>query len=258
MEAPTDSAVRGVQDLAFEFMLAGATLTLWPLVDERACGAREQRARSMVFIPIAGFALGIIFASIDRALGIVSSLLVRSIAVLALAAIASAGLSLRGIADSVESIRRGARPASTGLARIGPLGAAAAVAWFAGEAYLLAKIADPAGRASALVMMNMLGRWTIVPVGYGLQPRERWGLGVPYEGGITFREFGISSVVALGVTMALYQNVGLAAIVALALAILAMRLVLSRRLGGAAGYALAGASAAAEITVLAALAALRV
>ena len=40
--------------------------------------------------------------------------------------------------------------------------------------------------------------------------------------------------------MGLYENVGLAVIIALALTILAMRLVLSRRLGGAAGYTLAG------------------
>jgi hypothetical protein len=45
-------------------------------------------------------------------------------------------------------------------------------------------------------------------------------------------------------------------IVALALTILAMRLVLSRRLGGAAGYALAGGMAVCEIVVFATMAAL--
>ena len=58
--------------------------------------------------------------------------------------------------------------------------------------------------------------------------------------------------------MALYENVGLAVIVALALTILAMRLVLSRRLGGAAGYALAGGMAMCMLVVLAAMAALTI
>jgi len=105
-------------------------------------------------------------------------------------------------------------------------------------------------------MASMLSRWAIVPIGYGLRPLERWGLGVPYEGPIRFREFSVSSAVALGLTMALYENVGLAVIVALALTILAMRLVLSRRLGGAAGYALAGGMATCELIVFTVMAAL--
>jgi hypothetical protein len=51
--------------------------------------------------------------------------------------------------------------------------------------------------------------------------------------------------------------VGLAVIVALALTILAMRLVLSRRMGGAAGYMLAGGCGLVEVVTFAVLAALR-
>ncbi len=57
--------------------------------------------------------------------------------------------------------------------------------------------------------------------------------------------------------MGLYQNLGLAVIVAIALAILAMRLVLSRRMGGASGYTLAGGCALVEVAAFAVLAALR-
>ena len=64
-------------------------------------------------------------------------------------------------------------------------------------------------------------------------------------------------MIALGLTMGLYQNDGLAVIVALALTILAMRLVLSRRMGGASGYMLAGGCALAEVVTLAVLAAIR-
>jgi len=93
-----------------------------------------------------------------------------------------------------------------------------------------------------------------VPIAYGLRPLERWGLGVPYEGPIRFREFAVSSALALGLTMGLYENVGLVVIIVLALTILALRLILSRRLGGAAGYALAGGMAISKIVVLATMA----
>ena len=121
----------------------------------------------------------------------------------------------------------------------------------------MSRITDDAGRAAAIVMAMMLSRWAIIPIGYGLKPLEHWGLGIPYEGGISFREFAVSSAVALGLTMGLYQNVGLAVIVALALTILAMRLVLSRRMGGASGYTLAGGCALVEVVTFAVLAALR-
>ena len=134
-------------------------------------------------------------------------------------------------------------PASTGLTRIGPVGAVATVIGFALEIWCLSRIVDDAGRAGAIVMAMMLSRWAIIPIGYGLKPLEHWGLGIPYAGGISFREFAVSSVVALGLTMGLYQNVGLAVIIVLALTILAMRLVLSRRMGGASGYMLAGVRA---------------
>ncbi len=180
----------------------------------------------------------------------------RSILVVILIEVVSGGIDALGIADLVDAIRIGSRPASTGLARIGPVGALAAIAWFLASAYTLSRIHDPTSRSAALVMASMLSRWAIIPIGYGLRPLERWGLGVPYEGPIRFREFSISSAVALGLVMGLYENVGLAVIVVLALTILAMRLVLSRRLGGAAGYALAGGMAVCELVIFAVMSAL--
>jgi cobalamin synthase len=199
----------------------------------------------------------VILAIVDRTAGFLCGPAGRSFVVLIVGAVLSLGLANRGVADTVEVLRRGMRPASTGLTRIGPLGASAVLAAFAFEIWCLSRIVDDAGRAGAIVMAMMLSRWAIIPIGYGLKPLEHWGLGIAYEGGISFREFAVSSVVALGLTMGLYQNVGLAVIVALALTILAMRLVLSRRMGGAAGYMLAGGCGLVEVVTFAVLAALR-
>jgi adenosylcobinamide-GDP ribazoletransferase len=257
MESASETSLPSVRELLFEAVLAVATLTLWPILDERSQGTVSQRSRAMIYFPVVGFVLGVILAIVDRTAGLLLGPAGRSFVVLTVGAALSLGLANRGVADTVEVLRRGMRPASTGLTRIGPLGASAALAAFAFEIWCLSRIIDDAGRAGAIVMAMMLSRWAIIPIGYGLKPLEHWGLGIPYEGGISFREFAASSVVALGLTMGLYQNVGLAVIVALALTILAMRLVLSRRMGGASGYMLAGGCGLVEVVTFAVLAALR-
>ena len=257
MESASENSLPSVRELLFEAVLAVATLTLWPILDERSQGTASQRSRAMVYFPIVGFVLGVTLAIVDRTAGFVAGPVGRSFAVLVAGAALSLGLANRGVADTVEVLRRGTRPASTGLTRIGPVGAAATVVALAFEVWCLSRIVDDAGRAGAIVMAMMLSRWAIIPIGYGLKPLEHWGLGIPYAGGISFREFAVSSVVALGLTMGLYQNVGLAVIIVLALTILAMRLVLSRRMGGASGYMLAGGCALVEVVTFAVLAAIR-
>jgi cobalamin synthase len=254
LESETESYRLSIADVGHEFVLGLATLTLWPILDERAVGTAEQRARALVYTPIVGFSLGIVLGLVDRALTTHAGLLARSTVVVVLEAIAMLFLQWRGIADIVAALRAGSRPASTGLARIGPLGAAFALSAFVLEVILLSMIVNPAVRTGALVMASMLGRWSIVPVAFGLKAGERWGLGVPFEGGIEFREFAVSSVIALGLTLALYAGLGLIVIVMLALLILGLRFLFSRRLGGAPGFALAGASAMVEIAVIATLA----
>jgi len=257
METPDETAGGGdAGALAFEALLAVATLTLWPLVDERAIGTARQRARALVFIPVIGFIEGIALGAIDRALAPALGAGLRSFILIALAALAMLFLPWRGVADTVAALRAGNRPASTGLARIGPVGLAAAIAAFVLEVALLSGIGDPATRTGTLVMASMLGRWSIVPVAFGLMPGERWGLGLPFEGGIEFREFAVSSAIALGLTLALYAGLGLAVTVVLAIAVLGLRMLFSRRFGGAPGFALAGASAIIEIAVVATVAVL--
>jgi cobalamin synthase len=236
-------------NLAREFVIAIAILSRWSLLARSEFGDAEGRARAMVFLPIVGLVAGIGFSFVDRSVG-------SSFAIILVIEVATGAMDLIGIADLIDAIRIGSRPASTGIARIGPIGAFAAIAWFITATYLLARIHEPADRSATLVMATMLSRWSLVPIAYGLRPLERWGLGVPYEGPIRFREFSISSAVAIFLILALYENIGLAVIVALALTILAMRLVLSLRLGGAAGYALAGGMALCELVVIAAMAAL--
>jgi adenosylcobinamide-GDP ribazoletransferase len=258
METQASHSDTDLRNLLRELLIAIATLSRWSLFARLGIGDAERRARALIFMPALGLLAGIALAAIDLMLGEFISLIARSLTVILLLEMVTGAMDVLGIADSADAIRIGSRPASTGIARIGPFGAFAAIVWFISAVYLLTQIHDPTGRSAALVMMMTLSRWAIVPIGYGLRPLERWGLGVPYENGIRFREFAVSSVVALGVTLGLYENVGLAVIVALALTILALRLVFSRRLGGAAGYALAGGMAVCDLVIFAVLVALKI
>jgi cobalamin synthase len=250
MQSESDGRGSSTIGSGFEVLLALATLTLWPILDERAVGSPAQRARALVFTPIIGFFAGVVLGLIDHALRMRFTVGTRSWAVVIAAALAMLFLQWRGIADLFEALRAGVRPASTGLARIGPGGVAVAMTAFALEVLLLSRIREPASRTAALVMSSMLARWSIVPVAYGLKAGERWGLGLPFEGGIEFREFAISSVIALGLTLALYADVGLVVTVVVALVILGLRFLFSRRFGGVPGFALAGASAIIELAVI--------
>ena len=256
-EEIAESGPRGLRAIAFEAVLAFATLTAWRIPGVRRQTSVEQRARAMLFLPIAGLTLGVALALIDHSLTGVASPLSRSAIVIAISIFVGGAIGPVGLAHAIGELRAGRRPSWTGLTEIGPTGALAALAFAGLEVWLLGTITRPPARAEALVLATMLSRWAIVPVGYGLKPLERRGLGVPWEGGIRFREFAGSSVLAFGIAMGLYDVVGIAAIVVMAFVILALRLLFSRRLGGADGYALAAGAAVCELATFAVMAALR-
>ncbi len=210
----------------------------------------------MVFIPLVGLGLGVAMALVDQTLEALGGPLARSAIIIALVLVATGGLYPVGLAHALAAFRRSGHGRSRAESGLGNWLVAIAVIGL--ELVCLASIVNAPARARAIVLAMMLSRWAIVPIAYGLKPLDRSGLGIPYEGGIQFREFAIGSVVALGLAMGLYDIVALAAIVALALTILLLRLLFSRGLGGASGYALAAGAAICELVVLAVLAAFRI
>ncbi len=72
MESASETTFPSVRDLLFEAVLATATLTLWPILDERSQGSAAQRSRAMIYFPIIGFVLGVVLATVDRAAGLVA------------------------------------------------------------------------------------------------------------------------------------------------------------------------------------------
>jgi len=239
-----------------EAWLAGAACMRWiPIPHSDAAALPGQYARALVFLPIVGLVTGVAIALADRALGALAPVLPRSALTVAFAAALSGGIFPIGVARTVTVLVRGTRSDSDARAARW-LGVPAALLILAAEILALGLVGSAPARARALVLAMLLSRWAIVPIGYGLRPLEESGLGIPFCGGLSFSEFAISSVLALGAAMGLYDVVGLAAIVAVALAILGLRLLFSRRLGGVGGHALAAAAAVCELVTIATLAAI--
>jgi adenosylcobinamide-GDP ribazoletransferase len=237
-----------------EAWLAAAALTRWiPPPRQPAPEIPEQNAHALVFLPIAGLIAGVALALADRAFSAIAPPLPRSVLIVALSVLLSGGLQPSGLIRTVGALIRGESTARQALAWPGAI---VAFLMVIAEIFALGTIVSPPARGRAIVLAMLLSRWAIVPIGYGLRPMEESGLGIPFFGGITFYEFAISSVIALGAAMGLYDVVGLAAIIAVALAILGLRLLFSRRLGGVGGYALAAGAAVCELVTLTVLAAL--
>ena len=108
----------------------------------------------------------------------------------------------------------------------------------------------PGARTLALLLAPMLARWAVVVRCYGGAPRAAEGGLAGLVGRARFREFGIASDVALGVSLAVLDAVGLVVAVASALVTLAVRVVAYRRSGGLSAGALNATSALVETSAL--------
>jgi cobalamin synthase len=189
---------------------------------------------------------GVILALLDRSLSS-TGLLVRSAVIVAVALALSKGIGLRGLWRTLSR-----RPSKRRLS-VHLFATIFATLALLLELYCLSRIGNLPSRGRALVLAMMLSRWSVVPLGYGLRVRGSGGLGIQFDGAITFRHFAISSVIALGLALTAYDFVGLIVIVMLAFTILGLRFIFSRILGGVDGYALGAGTYFCELGTIAVL-----
>src|SRR5260221_12664109 len=98
MESTSETSLPNLRELLFEAVLATATLTLWPILDERSQGTASQRSRAMVYFPVIGFFLGVILAIVDRCVCLVAGRAARSCFGLIFGAGLLLGLAIGGLA----------------------------------------------------------------------------------------------------------------------------------------------------------------
>jgi adenosylcobinamide-GDP ribazoletransferase len=160
-----------------------------------------------------------------------------------------------GLAATTALLRRGAPAARLAGLRGAPAaaGVAVAVAALVLRALAAALLAAPA-RTTALVLAPMLGAWAIVVQCYGGTPAHARGTAGTLVGRARFREFGWASVVALGVTLATGEAIGLAVVLAASLTTIGVRIFAHRRIGGLTGRLLWATRELVETAVLGILA----
>jgi len=230
------------RDLSF----AVRYLTLAPIGTAGALGP------STLFFPLVGVAVGMAATAVDALAAAFPDLLRAAVAALFLA-VATRARGLRGLAHVGAAVAAGADRARALEVMQAPRASAAGyvVAGVAFAAKLWALFRPGPLRPWALLFAPMLGCWAMVVVAHNARLARVGAPGPRFEPGITFREFGWASVVAVGLALALLEAVGLVVALGAAVVAVVLRLLWHRWLGGLNEPTLHTTREAAEVAVLA-------
>jgi adenosylcobinamide-GDP ribazoletransferase len=208
---------------------------------------------SALFFPLVGLALGGMLVLLDRVIAPLVPLTVRDVLLIAALAVATGGLHLDGLADSIDGMFAGDRERALAIMRDGAIGAFGTVAVILVLALKLRSLdaLPDATRAVALLHAPMLARWSMVVLAFGSRPARGEGLGYEMVSSVTFREFGIATVGALWLMLAGTAARGLVAILVVAAVTIGCRILAHARLGGITGDLLGAVCEVNEALVLA-------
>ncbi len=239
-------------------ILAVRFLTIVPVPGREAAGPGGL-GRAAWWFPVVGLGLGAALAAADRLLAQAFPPMLAAVLVLVAWKVATGGIHLDGLADSLDGLggaTRAQRLAIMRDSRIGVFGAAGLMLCVLTAVIALAEL--PAElRGMALMASPALGR--IAPALAGsvaAAAPPRGGLGADFLDGLS-RWCGPVQLVAAGAALALALGVvGLVPVAAAAGATLLWAALMVRRLGGLTGDALGAAVEVAELAALLAFATL--
>src|SRR5271156_931554 len=166
------SAVRGVR-------LAAGFLTILPVLPAQPAAA-EDVAASLRWVPLVGFALGLLLALENRLLIMwLADAVAAVLTVLSLAVITGA-VHLDGLADSADAMGAGSdRERALQIMRDSRIGSFGAIALFFVLAIKTTALANtgPARAMTALFLAPGIARWAMVATGYGMKYLRENGAG---------------------------------------------------------------------------------
>lgn len=209
-----------------DFSFAVRFLTALPV------GTGGEFGPATLFFPIVGLIIGVAAAAADSIPGLPAPL--RGVlAVLVLGAL-SRWSGWRGVGLVAGALPQAAsRPAALeamGRENPGPLGWAIASLLVAAK---LGALWSPGPlQPWALLFAPMLGRWALVIAAFSARLARPGAPGPRFAAGITFREFGWASVIAVGVSLVFLEAIGLVVALGAAAVSIVLRLVWHRWLGG--------------------------
>ena len=202
---------------------------------------RTTLGRAGAFFPLIGLVIGGLAWTADRLLRDRLPSPVLGVVLVGLLAALSRGGQLRGLRSTADALwRRSGVPVL-------------AVA-LAGKLWALT-VLHGGPRDVALLLAPMLGRWACVVMAYSSRPvpgREEGDFrdARVLVRDVHFNDFGLASLVALGVLFTLTEAVGIALAIPLGGLIIGGSLYCNRRLGGADGHSVAGLGELVETAAL--------
>ncbi len=199
--------------------------------------SEEALGHAATFFPMIGLILGGCLWLCDKIFFFLPPPFLNLLLVAVLATL-SRGLHLDGLADTADGFLGSTdRQRSLAIMKDSAVGTFGVLVVLLALFLKLRSLDLLAGgyRGAALLIAPMLGRWSCVVMAYSSRPARAEGLGWVFVRGVRFREFGLASVLALAVTFALVEIVGLVVFIPLATLTLLFTLYCNRRLGGVTG-----------------------
>ena len=238
-------------------ILAVRFLTIVPVPGREAAGPGAL-GRAAWWFPVVGLGLGAALAAADRLLAQAFPPMLAAVLVLVAWKVATGGIHLDGLADSLDGLGGATREQRLAImrdSRIGVFGAAGLMLCILTAVIALAEL--PAElRGMALMASPALGRIAPALAGSVAAAAPRGGLGADFLDGLS-RWCGPVQLVAAGAALALALGVvGIVPVAAAAGATLLWAALMIRRLGGLTGDALGAALEVAELAALLAFATL--
>lgn len=234
--------------------LALTFLTIFPYPRRLECTPAEL-ARAMLWFPLVGLFLGLLLWGAYLGLGLIFPNLVASAVLLVLLVVATGGLHLDGLADTLDGLGGGNTPeARLRIMKDSSLGTFGVVGLVL---VLLLKFSlflalGGKGDLRALTLFPVVSRWSMVGLAY-LSPyaRPEGGLGEAMTSLVSGRDFWLSSLATILLALLAYRLRGLVILGLIALSTWLISLYCQRRLGGITGDVLGAVNEWHEVLALA-------
>ena len=221
---------------------SSALLALEFLTPLRLRAVRQYEDRdfgaSLAWYPLVGLLIGIVLLLIDRGLEDLLPSGPRSALLLAAMGLLSGGLHFDGLADTADGLAvQGDRATRLGVmseGNIGPAGVMSLSMVLLVQWSALTALSEPV-RDAGIVLAPALARWSAAPVAALFSPARPRGVGHALLQGVWPIAIPLSTVLALGFSVALFAAGGLVLLAVAAVAAVAVAAAVSRVLDGVTG-----------------------
>ena len=234
------------------FWIAWQLLTIIPIPRRREYSP-EDLGKSIGFFPVIGLFLGAVLLGLDLLLSLFLPLVLVNVLLIIVLLILTGALHLDGFIDTCDGLAVKGSPSDRLKAmkdsRVGAFGVIGACCMLLAQ--FAALMALPMGiRASALILMPVLGHWAMVYAICAFPVAKKEGMGWAIKQGANWKGMALAAGISLVIASVLLGWWGLALMAAVSLIVLIFARFLSSRLGGLSGDSYGAVSELTQLAVL--------